>query len=282
MRVHREGRHLSGAEDLVRSEDLAEKLEEFATRFAPYANLPEDLGMPARCSITIDPVPAGTLREGTLLPVRRLLSRNEDETRSALPRLFSALLPEAASSRVLGFFTDVILGSPTRPGALLLTADGHPYPGGPPEGVRTTHVGCLPELRSAIDRAYSLILPPPSHRFSEALILASKVLSSPDILLELCASDDPRYTTGYLASRTTGYIRLPHLKKAGSPLGGRIYVVRNGADLPCLLSFLRSSPLLFTTQFPPSETFPDDLLLTLPSPGMTGTWEPQSARKGSI
>ena len=62
--------------------------------------------------------------------------------------------------------------------------------------------------------------------FNEALVLATKVVSHPNILAELCISDDPEYVTGYIASREFGYVRVTRLKEPGSPMGGRIFLFR--------------------------------------------------------
>ncbi|MEG1312365.1 MAG: 6-carboxyhexanoate--CoA ligase, partial [Romboutsia sp.] len=41
---------------------------------------------------------------------------------------------------------------------------------------------------------------------------------------EICYSDDPNYTAGYIASKKYGYIRFPHLKEYGKTNGGRIFL----------------------------------------------------------
>ena len=64
------------------------------------------------------------------------------------------------------------------------------------------------------------------NHFQEALVLASKVLSAPNIIGELCMSDDPDYITGYIATRDKGYIRITQLKEMGCPDGGRIFLYR--------------------------------------------------------
>lgn len=60
--------------------------------------------------------------------------------------------------------------------------------------------------------------------FMEALALASKVLNCPYIIGEICYSDDPNYTAGYVASKKYGYVRFPYLKKIGDENGGRIFL----------------------------------------------------------
>ncbi len=78
------------------------------------------------------------------------------------------------------------------------------------------------------------------------MMLASKIAAHPAILAELCMSDDPDYTTGYVASKSFGYIRLPNMKKAGSPHGGRVFFIRPGSDIPNIVAFLELTPVLLT------------------------------------
>jgi len=81
----------------------------------------------------------------------------------------------------------------------------------------------------------------------EALALAGKVLLSPGIVAELCWSDDPDYTAGYVASPARGYVRFPHLKKMGDRLGGRAFFYqRSTFNLATLSDFLERTPILFT------------------------------------
>jgi 6-carboxyhexanoate--CoA ligase len=85
------------------------------------------------------------------------------------------------------------------------------------------------------------------YRTREALALATKVAHAPGVVAELCWSDDPDYTAGYLASLRTGYVRFPCLKKAGDPKGGRvIFIDRSDLKLDELLTYLRSEPVLIT------------------------------------
>lgn len=63
-----------------------------------------------------------------------------------------------------------------------------------------------------------------NNHFKEALVLATKVASHPDIIAEICISDDPDYVTGYIASKKFGYIRITKLKDMGDINGGRIFL----------------------------------------------------------
>lgn len=60
--------------------------------------------------------------------------------------------------------------------------------------------------------------------FLEALTLASKVVSCEQIIGEICYSDDPNYTAGYIASKKHGYVRITKLKDIGNTNGGRIFL----------------------------------------------------------
>ena len=58
----------------------------------------------------------------------------------------------------------------------------------------------------------------------EALILASKIASCKGIVAELCWSDDPSYVIGYVGTKDN-YERIPILKEEGNPIGGRVFFV---------------------------------------------------------
>jgi len=77
----------------------------------------------------------------------------------------------------------------------------------------------------------------------EALVLASKVAAAPGMVAELCWSDDPEYTTGYVAS-TKGYTRIPYCKALGSSIGGRVFFVKPDVNLEMLQHYLKHQPVL--------------------------------------
>jgi 6-carboxyhexanoate--CoA ligase len=78
----------------------------------------------------------------------------------------------------------------------------------------------------------------------EAVILASKVLSCKHVIAELCVSDDPYYTTGYVASKRFGYVRIPHIKNKGSRSGGRAFFVKEGIDVEDVATYLEKRPVV--------------------------------------
>jgi 6-carboxyhexanoate--CoA ligase len=79
-------------------------------------------------------------------------------------------------------------------------------------------------------------------------VLAAKVLAAPGMVAELCWSDDPDYTAGYVAAPALGYVRFPHLKPAGEERGGRAFFVRRaGLELAALIDHLEQAVLLVDT-----------------------------------
>ena len=248
MRIHKDGRHISGAEDLVSSENFETTIARLSSRLRLYLKETPSLQQ----ILTIDPIPSSCIQHGELLPIRALKSSNIKESQESVRVILESLLSPSLASRVLMIFDKEILGHPSRNGALLVNEQGRILNESATEGIRTTHFGCLPALRKILEEAAARSLVQPSYRFVDALILSSKVLMAEEVLLELCASDDPRYQTGYIASRTTGYIRIPFIKPAGLPTGGRLYVLRNENALTELLAFLRETPVLFSSQQPHS------------------------------
>jgi 6-carboxyhexanoate--CoA ligase len=78
----------------------------------------------------------------------------------------------------------------------------------------------------------------------EAIAIAAKTLSCPAVIGELCISDDPDYTTGYIASRLFGYVRIGRIKRKGIPKGGRVFFLTPGADTEDIIHYLERSPVL--------------------------------------
>lgn len=81
----------------------------------------------------------------------------------------------------------------------------------------------------------------------EALVLASKVAWSEQVVAELCWSDDPEYTTGYVSSQR-GYVRIPNLKQAGNEIGGRIFFLSPDCDVAVVSRYLQQQPVMVTVR----------------------------------
>ena len=85
---------------------------------------------------------------------------------------------------------------------------------------------------------------------AEAILLASKVASAPFIAAEICWSDDPSYTTGYVTDKQS-YYRINNFKPLGNDVGGRVFIVDDTTDSFCLdtlLNYLQKQVILITTK----------------------------------
>jgi len=237
MRASRAGKHISGAEGIY-TESAARRIVAQYTERA----LSHSLGKPDSILVTVEELNRKP-REISALRVAAL--RNET------PRLGRGLADRILSSCGIG-----AQGSGTAwaflgrrhalRGGILLNTDGVRMDPNLERGVRVSRMG----ISAATGRALSDLLSGygwDNQTVSEAVILASKVHAHPDIVAELCISDDPDYTTGYVASRQFGYVRIPHLKKAGSRRGGRVFFIQGGADIREVLEYLEREPVLVTT-----------------------------------
>lgn len=83
------------------------------------------------------------------------------------------------------------------------------------------------------------------NHYHEAIVLATKVAYAPNIIGEICISDDPDYVTGYVASKETGYVRITKLKELGSQDGGRIFLYRGGvSEVQSCIDYLEKRKVL--------------------------------------
>ena len=112
-------------------------------------------------------------------------------------------------------------------------------------GVRVSRMDLAPECRTELERKLASA-GLDHYRVLEALVLAGKVLSAPGIVAELCWSDDPNYTTGYVADLHGGYQRITALKSVGDSLGGRVFFINPAAvSIDELVDYLEYQPVLF-------------------------------------
>jgi 6-carboxyhexanoate--CoA ligase len=82
-------------------------------------------------------------------------------------------------------------------------------------------------------------------RVMDALAIATKVAHRTETIAELCWSDNPDYTTGYIASGKDGYIRITHMKEKGSARGGRVFFVNpEGLNLERYIQCLEKQPVI--------------------------------------
>ena len=67
-------------------------------------------------------------------------------------------------------------------------------------------------------------------------------------------SDDPDYTTGYVAAPSVGYLRIPNMKLMGSSHGGRVFFLKPGADVEKMIEYLERKAVLMEIRNPQPRT----------------------------
>lgn len=242
MHATREGHHLSGAEHLA----PLETLEELAASLVRRA-LSHPRGEADALRLTVEAVPDGEVQRGrlpdvTTVPVRDWRSGREGARKVLLAAGVSTVAADGAAASLA---SGAAPGGVSMRGAMLVDAgSGERLENDPARGVRATRMDLSPAAEADLRRELlKRGLDNPHVR--EALVLAAKVVRAPDVVAELCWSDDPDYTAGYVCTPIHGYIRFPHLKPAGEERGGRAFFLRPGSDPARAVEFLEQAVVLF-------------------------------------
>lgn len=236
------GEHLSGAEQLVSFAELQTQAVALLQRA-----LGHERGCADTVHITIDPVAHSELVLGRLPALANRICDGVAPARQLAVRLLETAGVDciAARTAIEALACGAAPGQRVMRGAMLIDASsGVRLEADQARGVRVSRLGIAAQLRSELEVIVSEA-GLEAARVSEALVLAAKVQYCPDIVAELCWSDDPSYLSGYVAAQQT-YTRLTPLKATGDPRGGRAFFVRPGADLGALTSYLEHSPFLVT------------------------------------
>ena len=222
MRAETGGRHISGAERIVSRDAIQDALAHLVRRAMEHPN-----GEAESVTLTLRKI-TGDVHVIPPLAVRQPAINSHAEARAALAHELTLLQLDTA--RIM----DLFFSMTAMRGAVLLDCTTlERLEPDPERGVRAT---CMDYSGNTGERKQHML---------EALCLASKVASCPFIIGELCMSDDPGYTTGYFASRQRGYVRIPHVKEAGDPRGGRIFLFSGPRDsVGECISYLESTPVM--------------------------------------
>ena len=231
--------HISGAEGLYEFSELPEIAKKYSLRAVYHPR-----GRPDKILITIERVirkPGKAL----LLPHRTVRSDSPGGGRKVVEEL---LLTAGISQKAIRCGMRVVTCRTVMHGAALVQSEsGLRMEPDRLRGVRVSRLG-IPRVE---ERSLSRRLARRginTATVKEALILASKVASCGNVLAELCVSDDPDYTTGYVASRRFGYVRIPCIKHKGNSSGGRVFFIKEGADVPWIIEYLERTPVIVGRQ----------------------------------
>ena len=219
------GHHISGAERIVKLEEVGAIAQSLAERALHHSKGTADF-----INITVDLIPPEKIRYIDCLKVEEHKTGSISESHQLVTDLLQGPnISEEAVHKAISLLKSL---DKSMRGAMLVDAiTGERLDIGN-RGVRVSHM----------DSFDSYALGDNEH-MREALVLASKVQSADGIVGELCWSDDPDYTVGYVACNGV-YHRIPNMKELGSNIGGRVFFVRSDIDSESVIEYLECAPVL--------------------------------------
>jgi 6-carboxyhexanoate--CoA ligase len=229
------GLHISGAEGICRDADAERVVGEYIRRAMEHSR-----GRPDRVDITIERL-AEKPKKIRALPVRTILCGSP---RVAQGHIRKILRGQEISEKAVNGAMKIVFGEEAMRGAALIRAgSGRRVDQDKRRGMRASRLGIGRAAELSLCRALARLgIQIPT--VVEAIVLASKVASCPYVVAELCVSDDPDYTTGYISTRRLGYLRIPHIKKKGDRNGGRIFFVDDNAEVSVVAEYLERRPVM--------------------------------------
>jgi 6-carboxyhexanoate--CoA ligase len=226
--------HISGAEGLYPASDIERILRRYIERALHHSK-----GKPDQIILTLEEVRQKPLNISTL-PLQTVSSGSPSEGRQISGNLLQAL---GISGKAMKIAFDVLQKGNMRGAALISAEKGRRLEHDHERGVRVSRLGIgKPAIKALSLKLTRLGIN--TDTVKEALVLASKVSSCYGVIAELCISDDPHYTTGYVASNQFGYVRIPRIKRNGGKIGGRVFFVREGSNIDKMIQYLERTPVL--------------------------------------
>ena len=227
--------HISGAEGIYAKSEISTIIQEYITR---ARNHPK--GKPDSIVITIEKIRQKP-KHVSALPVSTVECCSTPQASTIIKRL---LTMSGISTKAITTALRIVQNKETMRGAaLILSQSGKRVDPGRLRGVRASRMGISKTAENALSAALKQQAIDTA-TVREAITLASKVASCNDVVAELCISDDPDYTTGYVASKKLGYVRIPCIKKKGSKAGGRVFFLDDEADIPAVMRYMEKTPVI--------------------------------------
>lgn len=261
MRASVRGRHVSGAEGIVPSDRVEAFLHDLLSRARGKAAGPDEI------VLSIDSLEGVPIRTRRALDVVTLGLSGMEAGRAAAATVltYTGVSRRAAEEAIRIISGGAAPSGENMRGAMIIDGrTGERLEADPERGVRVTRFGW--SAGEEEKTAWKLEERGLSHvRTREALALATKGAFAPGVIAELCWSDDPDYTAGYVASPVLGYVRFPSLKDFGEAKGGRAYFVsKERFDETAFLAYMRTEAVLIDSPgLCRPEVSPDEFLHTL-------------------
>ncbi|MCX7794774.1 MAG: 6-carboxyhexanoate--CoA ligase [Thermodesulfovibrionales bacterium] len=232
--------HISGAETITEQDEIITLSQAFLLRALCHPK-----GLPSEIVLTVEKLKVKPVS----VPVLKVTTLECPSPFRAKNLIKELLRTEGISELAIKRGLSTVYSERTMRGASLIEAKtGRRLEPDRERGVRVSRLGIS---RDSEEKLSSILesLGINTTRVKEALILASKVASCPGIMAEVCISDDPDYTTGYVASQRLGYQRIPNIKEKGSKAGGRVFFVKEGSSITRIIRYLEKKPVLVEVNY---------------------------------
>lgn len=227
--------HISGAEGIFTEGEIVRVLSRYLKRAMGHSR-----GLPDKITFTVEKISDEPIKISPL-SVKTLKCNSPEEAKILLTkRLLKLGITNAAIERA---FNILYSKSTMRGAAMVKIISGLRAEPDKLRGVRASRLGIDKEFSKKLSKRLSKF-GINNERVKEALILASKIAYHKNIIAEVCISDDPEYTTGYIASSLDGYLRIPNIKNFGDMSGGRVFFISEDADISGLLKYIEKTPVI--------------------------------------
>ena len=233
--------HISGAEGIYEEKEIAKIIRQYTFRALSHPK-----GRPDSILISLEEIKQRP-QSIQSLPVSTLTCRSPLQARSLARKLLNFC--GISDCAIETSFAVIDSSNTMRGAALALSKSGRRKEQDKERGIRASRLG----ISRYADKFLSRNLQ--GHGINnttvkEAIILASKVAACRQVTAELCISDDPGYTTGYVSSKKYGYVRIPNIKKKGKRTGGRVFFIEEDADIASVTGFLEKTPVIINSVSP--------------------------------
>ncbi|MCI2802755.1 6-carboxyhexanoate--CoA ligase [Staphylococcus pettenkoferi] len=217
MRASQDNEHISGAETICEEHDIETAIQHFFRKGFNHQNGKSDF-----LNLKIEQVKEPLIQLSALQII--------DEQHVDLMKLCTE---NGITKQALERGLDYIHDDTRYTGALILsTQTGERLDQTGKRGVRATRF-CFNNTREYIQL---------KERVQDSLSLATILTHHDAVHGELCVSDDMHYTTGYFATKRSGYHRLYNVKEDNSRAGGRIVFVEDSLNIEDYTEFLELVP----------------------------------------
>jgi len=231
MRSSKGDIHISGAEAIVTEERVEETILSFLRRAREH-----ERGEPDFINLKVEEIKEEPVK-APLLPVFHVQDKEGEEALREVLKL--SPIPVELGLKV---YNQILESPKSMRGAMVVEVPtGKRLEEDRERGIRVSYIGISEETEQEVKKRSGKYY---TRNLKEALVIATKVCLHKDVLGELCISDNPSYTTGYLAIRGKGYFRIFNIKKRGMEQGGRTIFVKEGCNVEELKEFLEKKPFI--------------------------------------